>query len=476
MAEWATGSQKKASVCVEESDKPCMLDASVSASPVIPLILNRLASAAEENPQSGRLLGACSAETPINRQHMVMGYGMDYGPRNPPLPKGGGGQLPTSAHVSVGTIGLVHTNHSKRPKAKKTSAQQQLTQTTPWPHAHYPPPTNLQDSLSLQLRFQNLTSRCRPNLPLLSAPSHPLPAISRANLKLHYYESCTQCVGGRFRTSTPSINPPMGPTSWLNRPVPPLDNLSSSDEAKLRSCNYTRTFLLFVSPLAKKTLLRGPWGHGGGLRVVQTPTNEGLGKFLALLSLSSPPGWNKCSSVRRLGSTSAGVMVWLLGGPSQSRYTISPLSAPVPWTARRAAPAAQLAALLPVQSARVTDNQPVMMHICVSVWADQKTGQAGFFWSRPLRPLHKLRWSLSASAMSYLPKPHPPAASYFSLSRETPGARLNVTAVSGMLGGQCSGFPGLHLHLTLSDAGTKSSYTSGGRRGGAAQSKTIHHS
>lgn len=47
------------------SSQPCMLDASVSATPVIPLILNRLASATEENPQSGRLLGACSAETPL---------------------------------------------------------------------------------------------------------------------------------------------------------------------------------------------------------------------------------------------------------------------------------------------------------------------------------------------------------------------------------------------------------------------------
>lgn len=86
--------------------------------------------------------------------------------------------------------------------------------------------------------------------PLLASP-HALPAISRANLKLRYYESCTWCVGGRFRTSTPSINPPMGPTSWLNRPVPLPDNLSSY-EAKLRSCNYTQTFLLSVSPLAKK--------------------------------------------------------------------------------------------------------------------------------------------------------------------------------------------------------------------------------
>lgn len=62
------------------SPQPCMLDASVSATPVIPLILNRLASATEENPQSGRLLDARSAETPINRQHMVIGYEMDYGP------------------------------------------------------------------------------------------------------------------------------------------------------------------------------------------------------------------------------------------------------------------------------------------------------------------------------------------------------------------------------------------------------------
>lgn len=59
-----------------------MLDASVSATPVIPLILNRLASATEENPQSGRLLGACSAETPLIGSTWRLGYGMDYGPCN----------------------------------------------------------------------------------------------------------------------------------------------------------------------------------------------------------------------------------------------------------------------------------------------------------------------------------------------------------------------------------------------------------
>ncbi|KAK9526988.1 hypothetical protein VZT92_015654 [Zoarces viviparus] len=32
---------------------------------------------------------------------------------------------------------------------------------------------------------------------------------------------------------------------------------------------------------------------------------------------------NKCSTVRRLGSVSAGVMIWLLGGASQSRYHFS---------------------------------------------------------------------------------------------------------------------------------------------------------
>lgn len=53
---------------------------------------------------------------------------------------------------------------------------------------------------------------CSP--PTLISP-HPLPAISRANLKLRYYESCTQRVGGQFRTSTPSINPRWGqPAGW----------------------------------------------------------------------------------------------------------------------------------------------------------------------------------------------------------------------------------------------------------------------
>lgn len=118
-----------------------------------------------------------------------------------------------------------------------------------------------------------------------------------------------------------------------------------------------------------------------------------------------------------------------------------------------------------------------------------QTGWAGFCWSRPLCPLsasvgaltaaanlslfprglcertemwcgplrHKLRWSLSALAVLYLPSmsPSPPTASpLFSLSRKTPGARRGVTAVSGMLGGHCSDFPGLYLHLRLSDAAT----------------------
>lgn len=43
----------------------------------------------------------------------------------------------------------------------------------------------------------------------------------------------------------------------------------------------------------------------------------------------------------------------------------------------------------------------------------------------------------------------------FNPSRETPGARRGVTAVSGMLGGRRSHFPGLHLHLRPSDAGPK---------------------
>lgn len=41
------------------------------------------------------------------------------------------------------------------------------------------------------------------------------------------------------------------------------------------------------------------------------------------------------------------------------------------------------------------------------------------------------------------------------LSRETTGARRNVTAVSGMLGGRWGYFPGFHLHLRLSDTGTR---------------------
>lgn len=123
------------------------------------------------------------------------------------------------------------------------------------------------DSLYLQLQFKSHIPVCMHGnvsfsplqFPLLASP-RPLPAIYRANLKLHYYDSCTRCVGGRFRTSTPSINPPMGPTSWLNRPVPVPDNLSSN-EAKLRSCDYSQNFLLSVSPLAKKNPLLTPFQY-----------------------------------------------------------------------------------------------------------------------------------------------------------------------------------------------------------------------
>lgn len=69
------------------------------------------------------------------------------------------------------------------------------------------------------------------------------------------------------------------------------------------------------------------------------------------------------------------------------------------------------------------------------------------------------------------PPPPPPHLLLIFLSRETPGARRGVTAVSGMPGGCCSHFPGLHLHLRLSDASTRISYTSGR----AAQSKTVRH-
>lgn len=103
---------------------------------------------------------------------------------------------------------------------------------------------------ALQISDPATVYACMGTCPFPPAVPPPLPAISRANLKLCYYDCCTRCVGGQFRTSTPSINPAMGPTSWLNRPVPLPDNLSS-DEAKLRSCNYTWTSLLCVSPLAK---------------------------------------------------------------------------------------------------------------------------------------------------------------------------------------------------------------------------------
>lgn len=76
--------------------------------------------------------------------------------------------------------------------------------------------------------------------------------------------------------------------------------------------------------------------------------------------------------------------------------------------------------------------------------------------------------SQSAAVMLY----SPPPSLFFVFSKETPGARRCVTAVSGMLGGRSGHFPGLQLHLRLSDTGTRIS----GSSGRAAQHNTEHHS
>lgn len=68
-------------------------------------------------------------------------------------------------------------------------------------------------------------------------------------------------------------------------------------------------------------------------------------------------------------------------------------------------------------------------------------------------------WGGHAVSPFYDP-PQPHLLPFF-LNTETLGARLAVTAVSGMLGGRCGHFPGLHLHLRLSDTGARIHYTSG---------------
>lgn len=52
---------------------------------------------------------------------------------------------------------------------------------------------------------------CMGTCPFPPCPPPPLPAIYGANLQPRHYGSCTRRFGGRFRTSTPSINPPTGP-------------------------------------------------------------------------------------------------------------------------------------------------------------------------------------------------------------------------------------------------------------------------
>lgn len=137
--------------------------------------------------------------------------------------------------------------------------------------------------------------------------------------------------------------------------------------------------------------------------------------------------------------------------------------------------------------------------------ADRQTGQAGFSWSLPLSPLSVSLSVLIAAADLSFPRgfcertemwccysltscgevclwrpcsilllwspPH--HLLLFFLNRKTPGARRCVTAVSGMLGGHCNHYPGLHLHLRRSEVGPRISYCTSGR---GAESKRVHHS
>ncbi|TNN72182.1 26S proteasome complex subunit DSS1 [Liparis tanakae] len=69
-----------------------------------------------------------------------------------------------------------------------------------------------------------------------------------------------------------------------------------------------------------------------------------------------PCNGNKCSTVRRLGSVSAGVMIWLVGCASQSRYHFSSQH-PTALPRQTDGPSCTTNCPLPAQSAKVANNQ-----------------------------------------------------------------------------------------------------------------------
>lgn len=90
--------------------------------------------------------------------------------------------------------------------------------------------------------------------------------------------------------------------------------------------------------------LRGPWGHGGGLRVVQTPHMKVWGSFLLFCLCLSMSGGTSVTQCADLGVCLSGSRCGCLA-VAHSHATMSPLRAPLPWADRRSSPAAQLAAL-----------------------------------------------------------------------------------------------------------------------------------
>lgn len=87
-----------------------------------------------------------------------------------------------SVHERVETIGLVHRNHSKRPKAKKTWAQQQLIQTTPWPRSSYLPPTACPPLLCVYWPFTRVGLCCQTSSCLNLHPGQSLEDQNRRDM------------------------------------------------------------------------------------------------------------------------------------------------------------------------------------------------------------------------------------------------------------------------------------------------------
>lgn len=123
-------------------------------------------------------------------------------------------------------------------------------------------------------------------------------------------------------------------------------------------------------------------------------------------------GWgNKCSTVRGVGVCLPGSWYGCSAVP-RSHATILRLPIALHCPGQPASPSCTTGCPLPVQSAKVTDNQPVMMHICVSVCVGREV-------LRSMLPLTSNSLFSPLSAHTPLPHTHAETSTHMHKQKHT---------------------------------------------------------